>query len=113
MDNEMARITWTIFVAIGSIFVGILVLVMFVLTLKRKGTSALLLLPLILWLFFWQSWHASRYDLVAFLFDYDTPGLRISVAIVERLITTSVVLLALLLIFKKDKPKTEEPSYRP
>ena len=103
------------------VFVGILVLVMFVKALERKGRPALLLLPLGLLLTLWASWHPFRHRWVYEIsYDYELAEIFLVYVIFERLLFLICLLLALLLIFKKDKPKmdelsdglkTEEPSY--
>ena len=61
MGFEAAQWILNIFHAVVSVFVGILVLVMFVKALERKGRPALLLLPLGLWFILWSSWHPFRH----------------------------------------------------
>lgn len=77
MDYETTKIIWNVFVALGSISVGIVVLTMFVFALKRKGPPAILLLPFVLWLFFWQPWHSFRARWVTEFVGYESYGLQL------------------------------------
>ena len=121
MGFEAAHWILNMFVAAVSVFVGILVLVMFVKALERKGRPALLLLPLGLLFIFWRSWQPFRHSWVYEISrDYELAEIFLIFVIFERLLFLICILLALLLIFKNDKPKmdelsdglkTEEPSY--
>jgi len=118
MEMETMGLLLTIFHALVSVFIGILVLVIFVMALKRKGRSALLLLPLGLMLTLWWSWVGPRQNWIF----YSTGGnwAYFIWVVAERLFYSICWVLPFLLIFKKDKPKmdelsdglkTEEPSY--
>ena len=121
MGFEAAHSIVNMFIAAVMVFVGILVLVMFVKALERKGRPALLLLPLGLSFIFWSSWYPFRYRWVYETSrDYALAEILLIFVIFDRLLFLICLLLALLLIFKKDKPKmdelsdglkTEEPSY--
>ena len=121
MEMETVNWVWDIFNAVTCLFAGGLVLVMFVKLLQRKGRSALLVLPLGLWLTLWSSWHPFRSRWVFEIsYDYKLAEIFLGLVIFDRLLFLICLLLALLLIFKKDKPKmdelsdglkTEEPSY--
>ena len=121
MGFEAAHLILNMFIAAVMVFVGILVLVMFVKALERKGRPALLLLPLGLYFTLWSSWHPFRHKWVYEISrDYELAEILLIFVIFERLLFLICILLALLLIFKNDKPKmdelsdglkTEEPSY--
>ncbi len=121
MGFEATHWILNMFLPAVMVFVGILVLVMFVKALERKGRPALLLLPLGLNLTLWSSWHPFRHRWVYEISrDYELAEIFLIFVIFERLLFLICILLALLLIFKNDKPKmdelsdglkTEEPSY--
>lgn len=113
MEMDTWNLLLKIFHAVFCVFIGILVLVMFVMALKRKGRSALLLLPLGLMLTLWWSWIGPRLNWV---FDITVngglwEGYFFIYNVAEKLFYWICWVLPLLLIFKKDKPKKEEPSY--
>ena len=114
MEMETVRWILNMFTAVVSVFVGVLVLVMFVKLLQRKGRSASLLLPLGLLFIFWGSWHPFRNRWVyGISYEFERAEIFLVFVIFEKLLSLACLLLALLLIFKKDKVKTEEPSSGP
>ena len=111
MDMVTINLLLMIFHIVVCVFVGILVLGMFVLAFKRKGRSALLLLPLGLWLPLWWSWAGPRQTWIyASILDGGLwDGYYLIWVAAERLGFWTCIVLPFLLIFKKDKPKKEEP----
>ena len=95
-----------------SLSLGVLFLVMFLKALQRKGRSALLLLPLGLHACLWSSWFPFRNDCAwdNFFMNEERVGVYLSFLVFERLMAIAYLAFALLLIFKSDKPKTEEAS---
>jgi hypothetical protein len=124
---------------LGCILVGVVVFGVFIAAYKRKGRVAFFMLPMVLWFIFWLSWRDQRgdavsrwlrimdrdgeYELISFGgHNFRGPGSMEWPAgiwnyyqLIENAIGMIVLLLALKLIFKKDKPaitttESEEPS---
>ena len=95
-----------------SLSLGVLFLVMFLKALQRKGRSALLLLPLGLHACLWSSWFQFRYAWAwdNFVMNEERVEVYLSFLGFEKLVGAACLVLALLLIFKSDKPKVEEAS---
>lgn len=98
--------------AVVGLSFGLWVLLMFFKALDRKGRSALLLLPLGLYSCLWSSWFPFRHKWAwdNFVMNEERVEVYLSFLGFERLVGTACLVLALLLIFQSDKPKTEEAS---
>jgi len=118
----------TEFFMVGSILVGVVVFGVFIATYRRKGRFAYLMLPMVLWFIFWLSWRDQRDEALSDLLDstgWNWDGRRPGTMLwpkgvwniyqlIEHAVGVIVLFLALILIFKKDKPATtttesEEP----
>ena len=119
----------TQFFMVGSTLVGVLVFGIFIAAYKRKGRVAYLMLPMALWFIFWLSWRDQRGEDLNDLLNsmgWDWYGRRPGgmawprgvwnhYQLIEDTIGVIVLLLALTLIFTKDKSaitttESEEPS---
>jgi len=91
---------------VGSILVGLAVLIVFVAAIIRKGRVAFLMLPMALWFIFWLPWWDRRLDRAYSWFsdNYGIPSDSYFIYLsLEYGIAVIVCLLPLMLIFKKDK----------
>ena len=61
---------WDIVYFLLNWCLGAFVTFVFLVTMKKRGKIAILLLPLALYLFLWSSWTAARYNLIANHLDY-------------------------------------------
>ena len=119
----------TLFFMVGSILVGVVVFGFFIATYKRKGRVAYLMLPMALWFIFWLSWRDQRDEGLSDLLNsmgwdwygrqpgsmWWPMGVWNHYQLIEDAIGVIVLLLALTLIFTKDKSaitttESEEPS---
>jgi len=119
----------TEFFMVGSILVGVVVFGVFIATYRRKGRFAYLMLPMVLWFIFWLSWRDQRDEALIDLLHSTgwnwygrrpgglawPGGVWNHYQLIEDAIGVIVLLLALILIFKKDKPAitttaSEEPA---